>query len=92
MQLENKKIKFISESFGVSEDLVKSILDSYMAMSLYNMNSYKVDDTIFGVMKINKEKKMLEIIDNTDYIDNIFTGKISFEIIKRYLMFSENKI
>lgn len=92
MQLEEKKVKTIANAFEVSEDLVKSILDAYMALTLNNILVNKDDQTMFGVMKLDRQNKMLQIIDNTDYIDNIFTGNVSPEIFKRFLLFGNNKI
>ncbi len=92
MQLEDKKVKTIASAFEVSEDLVKSILDAYMALTLNNILVNKDDQTMFGVMKLDRQNKMLQIVDNTDYIDNIFTGNVSPEIFKRFLLFGNNKI
>ena len=50
MQLEEKKIKTIANAFELSEDLVKSILDSYMALTLNNILVHNDDQTMFGVM------------------------------------------
>ena len=92
MQLEEKKIKTIANAFELSEDLVKSILDSYMALTLNNILVHNDDQTMFGVIQIDRENKMLKIVDNTQYIDDIFTGNVSPEIFKRFLLFGKNKI
>lgn len=92
MQLENKKIKTIANAFEVPEDVVKSILDAYMALTLNNILVNKDDQTMFGVMELDRENKMLKIVDNTDYIDDIFTGNVSPEIFKRFLLFGNNKV
>lgn len=92
MQLENKKIKVIAEAYDVSEEKVSSILDAYMALTLNNILVHKEDTTMFGIMTVNREEKKLEIIENSDYIDDIFSGNVSPEIFKRFLILGNNKI
>lgn len=92
MQLEEKKIKIIAQSFGIEEDLVKSILDSYMALTLYNILTYVEDDTTFGVMSLDKENRKLKIIDNSEYINKIFNGNVDADVLKRFIMLGNNNI
>ena len=92
MKLEAKKIKIISQAFNVPEEKVLSMFDAYMALTLNNIIKYNNDDTMFGVMTLNKEKKKLELIENTDYIDDILSGHVSPEVFKRFLILGENKI
>lgn len=92
MLLEDKKIKTIAKAYNVTEDVVRSILDAYMALSLYNIITYKNDMTMFGEMSLDYENKMLKIIENSDYIDNIFSGNVSSEIFDRFLTLGNTKI
>lgn len=92
MQLEDKKIKTIAKAYDLSEDVVKSILDAYMALTLYNIVAYKNDMTMFGEMRLDKENKILQIIENSDYIDNIFSGNVSPDIFKRFLILGNTKV
>lgn len=92
MQLEDKKIKTIAKAYDLSEDVIKSILDAYMALTLYNIVAYKNDMTMFGEMRLDKENKILQIIENSDYIDNIFSGNVSPDIFKRFLILGNTKV
>ena len=92
MKLEAKKIKTIAQAYNIPEEVVKSIFDAYMALTLNNIIKYNNDDTMFGVMSLDRENKKLKIIDNTDYIDDILSGNVSPEIFKRFLILGENKI
>lgn len=92
MQLEQKKIKLIAKAYNLPEDVIQSILDAYMALTLNNIIKYTNDDTMLGTVILNREKKKLEIIENTDYIDDILSGNVSPEIFKRFLILGENKV
>lgn len=92
MQLEQKKIKTIAKAYGIDEEKVQSILDAYMALTLNDIIVHGQDSTVFGIMELNRESKKLEIVDNSDYIDDIFSGHVSQEIFKRFLILGENKI
>lgn len=86
MDLESKKIKTISKALDLQEDIVKTVLDLYLALSLYNIHANKSDDTIFGELDMDYENHRLKIIGNSLKTNEVFNGNINTETLKRFLL------
>lgn len=92
MDLENKKIKTISSAMNLSEDIIKTVLDSYLALTLYNIHSNKSDDTIFGELELDYDNHRLKIIGNSIKSNEVFNGNISTDTLKRFLLLGNYNI
>lgn len=92
MDLESKKIKTISKALCVDDDIVKTVLDSYLALSLYNIHSNGSDDTIFGEVVIDYDNHKLKIIGNSLKSNEVFNGDLKTETLKRFLLLGDYNI
>lgn len=86
MDLESKKIKTISKALDLQEDIVKTVLDLYLALSLYNIHANKSDDTVFGELVMDYENHRLKVIGNSLKTNEVFNGNIDIETLKRFLL------
>lgn len=86
MDLELKKVKTIAKALNLQEDEVKTVLDFYLALSLYNIHANKSDDTIFGELDFDYDNHRLRIIDNSLKTNEVFNGNINTETLKRFLL------
>lgn len=79
-----RKVKILADIYNISEDKMRSIIETYFALSLYNMLLYKKDNSIFGEMQLNKNFE-LEVVKQSPEFDNIAKGKLSPEDLLRYI-------
>lgn len=92
MNLEKKKIKVLSKCFNIPQDKVSCLLDAYLALTLYNIQSNGSDDTILGEVEIDREHHQLKVIDNTDKINQILNGNVDLETFKQFILLGDFNI